>query len=496
MGVRDRGHGFRLFDDTGMSPELRSNLYWVIWSVTAGMLGVVVTNGPVWSAFQRQVLGANDFQLGLISAIPFATSVLQILVSYIMERLRNRRFLFLFFGLLGRSFWILIGLVPYLFPSFSVDLRIWLVIVFVMMVFGGNSFINVSLGSLLGDLVPGRIRGSYFGVRQMVSLFSGVLMGLLISALIDRIGMPGYSLALVLAGVTQLMDVACYFFVKWPPMTDGGIDGEAGTKDALPSLPAMIREVFANKAFVKIILFYTVWLFAANIAGPFWNIYMLEDLHMSFTRMSLYTQIISNTTTVLVISRWGRLVDRYGNKPVLQIAAIVMVVSPLPWFFATPATTGFVLFSNIMGGASWPVSDLCQQNLYLNHSPQKHRSMYIAVFLACINLFGVAFANAVGGWLMQNPFSALAAKHYVLFGMTLNSSRYMFLATIVLRLIVILVFLPRISEEGAWTMRAALKDMRRISRENAARFTLRMRAWLLRYKKRRQYEESQLKKEE
>ena len=53
----------------GMSRELRSNLYWVIWAVTAGMLGTVVTTGPVWSAFQRQVLGANDMQLGLIAAI-------------------------------------------------------------------------------------------------------------------------------------------------------------------------------------------------------------------------------------------------------------------------------------------------------------------------------------------------------------------------------------------------------------------------------------------
>lgn len=483
MSIRNRGFAprLRLFDDTGMPSELRSNLYWVIWAVTAGMLGVVVTTGPVWSAFQRQVLGADDFQLGLIAAVPFAVSVLQIFASYIMERRRNRRFLFLFFGLLGRTFWILIGLVPYLFPSFSIDLRIWIVIVFVVMVNAGNGFVGLGFGSLMGDLVPIRIRGSYFGVRQMVSLASGVVAGLLISAMIDRVGLVGYSIALVLAGITQLMDIICFCFIKWPPMA------ENQTNDV--SLSAMIREVFTNKSFVRLIVFYTIWLFSVNIAGPFWNIYMLENLQMSFTKMSLYTQIISNVTTVFVISRWGRLIDRYGNKPMLQMVAIIISFSPLPWFFATPTTTIFILISSVFSGASWPVSDLCQQNLYLSHSPQVHRSMYIAVFLACINLFGVALGNAVGGWLMQNPFAALAAHHFVFLGQPMNSSRYMFLATILLRLLVVILVLPRISEEGAWTMGAAIKDMVRVTRTGLERRLFLFRLKVLRQRWRRKMDD-------
>jgi len=480
MSGSRHGSGFRLrfFDDTGMTRQLRRNLYWVIWAVTAGMLGTVVTSGPVWSAFQRQILGANDFQLGLLSAIPFAASALQIFISYIMEKRRNRRFMFLFLGLIGRSFWIVIGLVPYLFPSFSVDLRIWLVVVFVVMVYTGNGAVGLGFGSLMGDLVPMRIRGSYFSVRQMISLASGVVCGLLISTMIDRVGRTGYSIALVLAGITQLLDVACFFFIKWPPMAES--EGDHTT------FFAMIREVFSNKPFVKILVFYSIWLFSANIAGPFWNVYMIEDLHMNFTQMSLYTQIISNVTTVLIISRWGRLIDRYGNKPVLQMSALLIALSPLPWFFATPATTFFVLMSNIISGSSWPVSDVCQQNLYLSHSPQVHRSMYIAVFLASINLFGVAFGNAVGGFLMQTPFAALAAQHYVFLGMPMTSTRYMFLATIVLRIVVMFVFLPRISEEGAWTLSAALKDIVLRTQDSFNRRVIAFRVKRLRRRERRQ----------
>ena len=482
MNGRKLGARFhlRLFDDSGMSAQQRSNLYWVIWSVTIGMLGTIVTTGPVWSAFQRQVLQANDFQLGLLAAIPVAASVLQIFMSYIMEKWRNRRFMFLFFGLVGRSFWILIALVPYILPSFSADLRIWLVTVFVVMVFTGNSSVGLGWGSLMGDIVPIRIRGSYFSVRQMISLASGVVIGILVSMMIDRLGMPGYSIALVLAGITHIADIACFFFVKWPPMT-----ASVGVKT---SLVGMLKEVFTNSRFVKVIVFYSIWLFSVNIVGPFWNVYMLEDLQMSFMEMSLYTQIVSNVTTVLIISRWGRLIDRYGNKPVLQMSSLLITLSPLPWFFATPATTFFILFSNVINGCSWPVSDVCQQNLYLSHSPQVHRSMYIAVFLACINLFGVALGNATGGWLMQNPLASLASHNVVLLGMTMTNTRYLFLLSILLRVIVMLVFLPRITEEGAWTLRDALSDMLQRTRSSFINGITQVRISILR-KRARRYED-------
>ena len=39
----------------------------------------------------------------------------------------------------------------------------------------GNSGVNLAFGSLIGDLVPIRIRGSYFSARQRISLISGVI---------------------------------------------------------------------------------------------------------------------------------------------------------------------------------------------------------------------------------------------------------------------------------------------------------------------------------
>ena len=468
---------FRLhfFNDAGMPEQLRKNLYWVIWSVTIGMIGFIITTGPVWSAFQRKVLGANDFQIGLISAIPVATCVLQVFISYYMEKKRNRRSVFLILGLGGRLFWIFIALVPYIFPSFSVDLRIWLVIVFVVIISGANSGVNLAFGSLMGDLVPINIRGSYFGMRQRVSLISGVILGLLISTMIDRVGLVGYSIALAFAGITLLLDVACYLFVKWPEME----------QTHLPSLRVLLKEVFSNRRFLKVVTFYSLWLFSINIAAPFWNIHMLEYLKMSVTQMSLYSQIISGVVSILFVARWGRLIDRYGNKPVLQMATMCIVLSPLPWLFATHSTAYIVVFSNMISGATWPVVDICQQNLYLLQSPRTHRSMYIAVFFACINLFGVALANAVGGYLMQTPFAYLSAHYPVVLGLDFTKMHWMIFATILLRIIVLIIFLPRIHEDGAHTLSGAVRSIARDTTGQMNRRINAVRATILRKRLRR-----------
>jgi len=451
MSARQNYPKFRLhfFKDEGMGEQLRKNLYWVIWSVTFGQIGFIITTGPIWSAFQRQVLGANDFQIGIISAIPVATCVLQVFISYYMEKKRNRRFIFLLLGLTGRSLWILVALVPYLFPMFSVDLRIWLVIVFVVLISSGNSGVNLAFGSLMGDLVPINIRGSYFSVRQRISLISGVTTGLLLSLIIDRVGLIGYTIALLVAGVTMVIDVASYFFVKWPEMEESH----------LPSLWKLLKEVFSNKRFLKVLIFYSMWLFSVNIAGPFWNIHMLEYLQMNFIQMTLYTQVVSGFSTILFVTRWGRLIDRYGNKPMLQMAAMCVVLSPLPWLFATHNTAYIIIISNVISGVFWPIVDLSQQNLYLSQSPRTHRSMYIAVFFASINLFGIALANAVGGYLMQNPFAYLAETIPVVFGLDFSKMHWMIITSIILRAVVLMIFLPRINEDGAETFSGTMKSI-------------------------------------
>ena len=438
-----------LFDAHGMSDSLRRSLNQVILGVTIYMVCNVVVTGASWTGFQREVLKADDFQLGLIAAIPVAANILQIFISIYMERKRNRRFLFLFFGILGRALWIVIGLLPYFIPASAQTLRVLTVIALVGLISTGNCFVNLSFASLMGDLVPMRIRGAYFGTRQRVSLISSVIAGLIVSYIVDSMGQVGYSIVLVVAGVAGCLDLCCFFRVDWPPMAEK-------SREELSQKPLrLIGEVFRDKTYMRFVWTFTLWAFVMNVPAPFFNVFMLEQLHMSYTTITLSNQIVSNLVTVAVVARWGKLLDRFGNRPIVLFSCSFVAFVPLLWIFMQPGMVWLAVVSNVLSGLFAPPYDLAQMNLYLGFSPQKNRSIYVAVFFIIFNLLGIALGNAVGGWLMRDVLSYADGAGFVLLGVTMDRYRCMFLMSAVLRVLVLVLVLPRLREQGA----SSLKEM-------------------------------------
>ena len=434
---------FDLFDTRGMSPSLRRSLYMVIWGVTIYMVCNSAVTGAPWTGFQREILRADDFQLGLIAAIPVVANVLQIFISVYMERKRNRRFLFLFFGILGRTLWIVIGLLPFFIPASEQMLRVLTVIALVGLISTGNCFVNLGFASLMGDLVPMRIRGSYFAVRQKVSLVSGILSGLVISAIVDSFGTVGYSVALILAGIAGCLDLCCFFRVDWPPMA------EKSAEESQEKTSAVIMEVFKNRTFMRFAVTFTLWGFATNISAPFFNVFMLEDLRMSYTTITVYNYITCSIATVLVASFWGRKLDVYGSKPVMQFTFLFVSLVPVLWLFMNPGNTWLILVSNVTSGLFASPADLAQMNLYLGLSPQKNRSVYVAVFFVVYNVLGIALGNAAGGWLMQNVFGPLTASGLMVGGVAVTKFQCIIVLTTLLRLCVTFLAVPRMHEPGA-----------------------------------------------
>ncbi len=461
-----------LFDSTGMTDSLRRNLYLIIFSSMFGMAMNIIVSGAAWTGFLRDIIRADDFQLGLISAIPVAANTTQLFISYIMERKRNRRFLFLFFGILGRSLWIPIGLIPFFIPEVAGSLRSWTVVVLVALIAGGNSFVNLGFNSLMGDLVPLRIRGRYFSVRQRIFMTAGIVTGLLVSWIMDSVGMLGYTIVLVGAGVFGMADLSFFFFVEWPAMRT------PAPEEKQDSFLSMIVTVFKDKNYMKVVFFYTAWYFAIFVSAPFFNVYMLENLRMDYTQITLYNQITSNVMMVLFISRWGRLMDRYGSKPILQIVTLACTIPPFLWIFTTPQATWFIIFLNLIGGTFWPPIDLGQQNLSLSQAPEKNKSMYLAVFFATANLLGIALGNAVGGGLVKGVYINLEEMKHSFIGVTLNRYHYIFLTSAVLRLLCVLFMLPKLQEAGSHAVRPVVREVTHNSFTGFRQRLMRMQAYI------------------
>jgi len=109
-------------------------------------------------------LGANNFQLGILAAIPFITQPLQIPVVLLVEHLRRRKAIVLASWIPAQAMWVLIALIPLIFGGPS---RWSVTFLLALLAFRGvlTAITNCAWSSWEKDLVPQGILGSFFPSR-------------------------------------------------------------------------------------------------------------------------------------------------------------------------------------------------------------------------------------------------------------------------------------------------------------------------------------------
>ncbi|MCL2016262.1 MAG: MFS transporter [Defluviitaleaceae bacterium] len=448
-----------LFDEHGLDMQTIRSLKLVIVAVAFGIINMNIVTGIAMASYFRS-LGASDFIFGLLFAIGPVISPMQVVASYVLERTRKRKQLFLTFGLIQRMIWLPFGLVPFIIPMEYVTLRIWMVSLFLLISAFSGPFMNVSFLSLAADLVPAHIRGRYFAVRMRVFTIMGILGGIFTAWLLDSFP-PFYSYAMVftLAAIAGSMDILCFIGVKFPEMPKLP-EGEKREKFFV-----MLKTVLANKPYMRFILFMTFWMFSINLSTPFILVHLREGVQLSNTLITIAVQILPNICSVLIVLRWGRILDSHGNKATMQLANGIMCFAPFLWIFTTNNTISivFIMIIGLMQGLLIPAFDLGANNILIGHAPKVNRSMYMAVYFMFTSIIGVGLANATGGWLLENVFYIFENQEMSLLGVTLTRYSYLFALTAILRCVMIYIALPRMvkedEEKAGNTAMGLLKDI-------------------------------------
>lgn len=437
--------------------KLLRDLKLVTLGVCFGIVFVNVTTGAPIAGFAR-VLGFGDLLYAVLLALPVLGGALQIFASLVLERTGKRKLAFLLGGFANRVPWLFVALLPLLVDKREALLGPFVGLLFVTAV--GGAFLAVSFMSWVADLVPLELRGRFFGHRSLLGTVASLASGLFIGWFLDVFrSVTGFSLVIALASVLGVLDILCFLRVQDPPMErDAEFQG---------NVFHFFREVFAHPNFSRFLIFTVFWYFAFNVASPFFNLYMIRDLRMSFFHIALYVQAVANFTTLFSIRLFGRLTDRFGNTPVTFLATSVASLLPLLWCFTDATNWPFVvLIIQILAGIFWPAIDLTVNNLALKLSPDLHRSFYIAVLNLFLGVFGNALGYLVGGALLE-----YVAPHIVhvaeSFGVRFSPYYLVFILSTVLRAVAAFLFLPKVHEEKALSVREMYALVSKVLRRNA-----------------------------
>ncbi|MEH2213192.1 MFS transporter [Nostoc sp.] len=400
-------------------PEIRQSLRALTYeSVFAAVLYSII-GGALLSNFLLE-LGAGPVEIGLLAAIPQMVNLLQPLGAYLVNRSTSFRWYFMCIFIPSRLLWLILLPAIWLVTSSRITgyqvVQLTLAILLVANIieaFGRAPWLGWS-----AVLVPQRLRGRYFGFRNSIlgltNLVGVPLLGLAVSAWPGGT-LQGYGTVLVVGIILGLISVGCQFW-----MTDINPQllkvGDLDTSHPQPQ--GIDLSLFKDANFLKFVLYLSIWCFAVNISNPFFNLYMLDNLDIDISVVTIYHGL-GTGANMLMLLLWGKLADRIGNRPLLLLVGVLVAVTPLLWLLVGSDRISFWIWLpllHILAGATWAAIDLCTNNLMMGIAPLRNQSSYFAIAAAIAGITG-AMGITVGSFLATLPGIAGLLGLFVLSGL-------------------------------------------------------------------------------
>ncbi|MEA5576715.1 MFS transporter [Anabaena sp. UHCC 0451] len=375
-----------------------------IFSLTTG--GILLSNLLV-------ELGASPFIFGMLYSIPMLVNLIQPLGAYFSERTTSRfQYSLLTYGT-SRLLWLilLIGIVGVNYGVVNSQqlIILTLLIVFFSHLLGGLG--SASWLSWIATIVPRRLRGRYFGIRNSAaSLTNLVFVPLTGFAVSHCYGgtIQGYGVVLFVGIILGIMGLGCqYFKIDVNPKLQNTFHANSSPEitASIPIFQNYVNEnVQQNSNFWRFLLYFSLWMLSINLSAPFFNFYLLEILNLDVSWVTVYGSIQAGANLLMLIL-WGKLADKIGNRPILILIGILVAVTPLLWLLIGNSSLTFWLWLpllHIFIGGTGAAIDLCNNNMMLGIAPSKNQSIYFAIAAAIAGVTG-ALGTTIGGFIAQFP---------------------------------------------------------------------------------------------
>ena len=337
-------------------------------SVRDGMAFSVAAGGgeTYFSAFAL-LLRATAPQVALLVTLPPLIGSLAQLLSAWAGRYAGRRRLVLAGAGLQALTWLPLIVLPYVLAEHAVAV---LLVLFVLYHAGGN-FAAPQWTSIMRDLVSDRRRGRYFGYRTRrttIASFAALLVCGLVLHIFDAYGATYAGYVVIFSIAFLARSVSVYHIARMhepaaPPSTTLDVHISHWWQTVKDSGAAGFTAYFV------------LMNFAVGIASPFFAVYMLRDLELSYLEFTALTGA-SVFLQFLTLSGWGRISDVYGNRAILVVTSMALPIVPLLWLVS--ANFFYLLLVQCISGLTWAGFTLSSGNLLYDLVPRSRRAAYVA----------------------------------------------------------------------------------------------------------------------
>ena len=393
-----------------------------MWNVN-GMLESVhsaITTGVYTTGYALH-LGASTAMIGFISASISIGQLLQAFSPLLIERLPRRKTLCLLANGVSTSLWLPIAFIPFLFFEGN---QLLALIACIALSKAAMSLVSPARQSWLTDLIPDEIRGRFVARQRSLTasagLITSVCAGFFLSTYAAGDSQEGFSIIFIVAVVFSGFGVWAWSRIPEPQKSRG----ERVPPNQLLRLP------FRHGPFRKLMFLVSGRLVIAQIAAPFFTVYMLRTLEVSYAQIAVFSAM-QTIATIIMNPFWGYLADKYGYKPVMSLTATGLAIFPLGWGFVTLDNYWVMVpLVQIWGGSMSAGWGTARFNLIVKTAPAANRSAFLGCYSAVSR--GCAACGAIIGGIAADLCTSIPAVSF--FGYTFAGLQYLFLANGALRI--------------------------------------------------------------
>ncbi|HLX62496.1 MAG TPA: MFS transporter [Planctomycetota bacterium] len=356
--------------------------------------GLGSTVGMVmFTAVQQTPFNFFMEDMGLKERIPWffglqwLAGIGSILGSWIQERWGHRRLLMFTCCGITRLTWLLVGLLPIIFPQSKIGGGLFGWFSFLIFFFyfvhsvGANAWLT-----WMSDLVPPRYQTRFWSWRQVFTTGSSAAARIGFGAFLEhQRNNTAYAIIFGIAALTGVIDVACYAFVEHrsPALVTARRSILKESLKRLKDLP-----------FRRLCGVYLLWNAANLIMAPTIYYFMREYVQMGPWDISL-CMTISMVAYALSSLYWGNFGNREGHRRAVIACLIIQNVCTFFYIFCKPGSTTLTTTASTLEQIGYGGVNLFMFPLLIDYTKGKGggRAVGMAAFTGLLSI--VSFAACV-----------------------------------------------------------------------------------------------------
>jgi len=341
--------------------------------------------------------GATPSQIAALTAIPNLFAPLsQLATPQLMEK-QGRKKIVLKGVAAQLIIWLPITATIPLFLSGARFVPLLLISLWTIYALFGN-LVAPAWNSWMGDIVTEE-RGKYFARRSAMCEAVLLCLTLITAIMLDFGKKKGllffmFGTFFLLAFITRLFSLRLLRRQYEPPLKL--------EKGYYFSFFSFVKRMRANN-FGKFVLFRISFAAAVQLAAPFFAVYMLKELRLSYLFYIAIAIAMPLAVHIATWPAWGKFSDKYGNIRTLRICCALAALYPFLWL---PSRNPYYLLfvPTVVSGIAWAGINLATANFIFDAVTPQRRSLCFAYFSVLVGI-AVAIGATIGGWLVKLPLT-------------------------------------------------------------------------------------------